>query len=89
MKKSVGMFSGNGMKWVASLPEGYDERTKLVTAPAGGLIVLHPDKPPLRVLKNGSVEQLLPAQANVKHELKDECGDDRTAAQTKTDAHLL
>lgn len=44
---------------LATLEDGYDERTAIAPLPGGGLIVVHPDKP-ARFLPPGGVLEDIP-----------------------------
>lgn len=46
-----------GTKHLCALPDGYDDRTR-IAAYGKGIVAVHPDKPPLLIHEDGSIEQI-------------------------------
>lgn len=47
-----------GCKCLAQLPEGWDDQTRLMPAPGGGILAIHPEKKPLHISENGEVTEI-------------------------------
>lgn len=54
------MMKIEGMEFLAQLPEGYDERTRITVAVTGDLVVIHPEHPPLIITREGAIRELIP-----------------------------
>lgn len=71
-----------GFKLLVQLPPGYDTRTRLTAVPDGGCIVIHPDKKPLKVSPQGTIEDLdLSAETDMKQQLEDNRSQDHSRAE--------
>jgi len=48
-----------GTKFIADLPPGYDDRTRMTPGPDGGVIVTHPDFRPFKIFSDGRREEMV------------------------------
>ena len=78
-------------EFLCQLPEGYDERSELAACFLDGVIVVHPELPPLHVLKDGTIKKidLAAAESDLKKFLEDERSDDQSTSETKPVRSLL
>lgn len=72
---SVQLRAPNGWSVLVELPKEYDARIKMTPHPRGGVIVVHPEQPPIRVTPTGKIEKIvLTAESGMKQKLENDCG---------------